>query len=150
MQKLNLPRYDFKFSDEGGRRTIFDPFRKKYVLLTPEEWVRQSFVRYLTEEKDYPASLIMTEQALHLNRMIKRCDVIVHKPAGNPVLLIECKAPGVQITGDSFDQVSRYNIVFRVKYLMVTNGLKHYCCRVDFESRQLEFLNDLPCYGELD
>jgi len=150
VQKLNLPAYDFNIKQEDGRKTIYDPFRKKHVLLTPEEWVRQSFARYLTEEKGYPASLMMTEFTLHLNKMVKRCDLVVHKPAGTPVVLIECKAPGISIKGDTFDQVSRYNLVFRVKYLFVTNGLQHFGCRIDFNSRSVEFLRDIPVYGDLD
>lgn len=150
VQKLNLPTYDFKIKQESGKEFIYDVFRKKYLLLTPEEWVRQSFARYLIEEKGYPASLMMTEHRLHLNKTVKRCDILVHKPAGKPAVLVECKAPGIAISGDTFDQIARYNLVFKVKYLLVSNGLKHYCCEVDFESKKVEFMEEIPTYGELD
>ena len=150
VQKLNLPTYDFTLKQESGKQFIFDRFRKRYLLLTPEEWVRQSFARYLIEEKGYPASLMMTEQTLHLNKTVKRCDILVHKPAGKPAVLIECKAPGINISGETFDQIARYNLVFRVKYLIVSNGLKHYCCYVDFQSKKVEFLDDIPTFDELD
>ena len=119
MQKLNLPEYAFKYRLQEDKQYVFDIFRKKYLLLTPEEEVRQRFARYLIEEKGYPASLIMTEYSLKLNEMTRRCDILVHKPAGNAAVLVECKAPGVKISNETFDQAARYNMVFRVKYLMV-------------------------------
>ena len=119
-------------------------------MLTPEEEVRQRFARYLMEEKGYPASLIMTEYALKLNEMIRRCDILVHKPAGKPAVLVECKAPNIKISKATFDQAARYNMVFRVKYLMVTNGMKHYCCFVDFESQKVHFMDEIPSYDTLE
>ena len=150
MQKLNLPAYDFQSRVEDGKRYILDIYRKKYVLLTPEEEVRQRFARYLVEEKGYPASLMMTEFSLKLNEMTRRCDILVHKPAGEPAVLVECKAPGVKISRETFDQAARYNMVFRVKYMMVSNGLKHYCCYIDFENRKVSFLEEIPSYEALD
>ena len=150
MQKLNLPAYEFRTRDEDGKRFILDMFRMKYVLLTPEEEVRQRFARYLVEEKGYPASLMLTEHSMKLNEMTKRCDILVHKPAGNPAVLVECKAPGVKISGATFDQVARYNLVFRVRYLMVTNGIKHFCCQVNFENRKVDFLSEIPGFEQLD
>jgi hypothetical protein len=150
MRKLNLPDYEFKLREEDGKQFVLDIFRKKYVLLTPEEEVRQRFAQYLIRGKDYPASLMMTEVSMQLNKMIKRCDILVHKPAGKPAVLVECKAPEVKITRATFDQAARYNMVFRVKYLMVTNGLKHYCCYVDFEHQKVAFLDEIPDYGELE
>jgi len=149
MRKLNLPAYDFRYRTEGENRLVLDVYRKRFVRLTPEEEVRQRFARYLVEEKGFPASLVMTEYALKLNKMSRRCDILVHKPAGQPALLVECKAPEVSIRQDTFDQVARYNLAFRVRYLMVTNGLKHYCCRVDFESGKITFLSDIPSYEEI-
>ena len=149
MQKLNLPEYDFQQRMEDGKHYVLDVFRKRYVMMTPEEEVRQRFSRYLVEEKEYPASLIMTEYSLKLNEMIRRCDILVHKPAGNPVVLVECKAPSVKISQETFDQAARYNLVFRVKTLMVTNGLKHYCCQVDFKTEKIKFLSEIPAYAEL-
>ncbi len=150
MRILNLPVYDFQHLEEDGKQFILDRYRKKYVMLTPEEEVRQRFARYLIEEKGYPASLMMTEYSLKFNEMIRRCDILVHKPAGKPAVLVECKAPEVKISNDTFDQIARYNMVFRVKYLMVTNGLKHYCCHMDFENRKVNFLGEIPTYKSLD
>lgn len=149
MQLLNLPHYDFKTRVENDKTYIFDPFRAKYLILTPEENVRQHFARYLIEELDYPASLMMSEHALSLNKMKKRCDLIVFNTSGEAVVLVECKAPEVKIGQSVFDQVARYNQVFKVSYLMVTNGLKHYCCKIDFSSGDIEFLKKMPHFGEL-
>jgi hypothetical protein len=128
---------------------VLDVYRKRFVKLTPEEEVRQRFARYLVEEKGFPASLIMTEYSLKLNKLTRRCDILVHKPAGHPALLVECKAPEVSISQASFDQVARYNLAFRVRYLIVTNGLKHYCCQLDFETERIEFLQEIPSYEAL-
>ncbi len=138
-------------SNAAGRENSLSSieFRKKYVLLTPEEEVRQRFARYLATERGYPVSLIRTEYTLHLNGMVRRCDILVDKPAGTPCILVECKAPRVKISRETFDQAARYNMVFRVRYLMVTNGLKHYCCRLDFLSRKVEFLENIPDYMEI-
>ncbi len=125
---------------------MLDVYRKRFVMLTPEEEVRQRFARYLVEEKGFPASLVMTEYSLKLNKMSRRCDILVHKPAGNPAVLVECKAPEVKITQAVFDQAARYNLEFKVKYLMVTNGIKHYCCEIDFENEKVNFLSELPNY----
>lgn len=149
MQILNLPSYDFKTRVEDGKKYIFDPFRLKYLMLTPEENVRQHFARYLIEELSYPATLMMSEKSLTLNKMSKRCDLIAFDRSGTPLVLIECKAPEVKIAQAVFDQVARYNQVFKVSYLMVSNGLKHYCCKIDFESEKIDFLKSMPRYEEL-
>jgi hypothetical protein len=149
MRKLNLPEYDFQQRVRDGKPYILDVFRKKYVVLTPEEEVRQRFARYLMEEKGYPGSLIQTEYALKLNEMTRRCDILVHKPAGSPAVLVECKAPEVRINRETFDQAARYNMVFRVRYLMVTNGLKHYCCFIDFDAQRVRFMEEIPEYASL-
>jgi hypothetical protein len=149
MRKLNLPAYDFKYRTEGEMTLVLDVYRKRFVKLTPEEEVRQRFARYLVEEKGFPASLVMTEYSLKLNKLSRRCDILVHKPAGHPALLVECKAPEVSISQATFDQVARYNLAFRVSYLIVTNGLKHYCCQIDFKTEKIEFLSEIPAYAEL-
>jgi len=149
MRKLNLPAYEFKYRTEGENLFVLDVYRKRFVKLTPEEEVRQRFARYLVEEKGYPASLILTEYALKLNKLSRRCDILVHKPAGHPALLVECKAPEVSISQATFDQVARYNLAFRVSYLIVTNGLKHYCCLIDFETEEIRFLSEIPAYEAL-
>jgi len=146
MQKLNLPHYDLKLKRQDGKAMVFDPFRSKYLVLTPEENVRQHFAQYLIQEKGFPAALMMTEYSLSLNTMKKRCDIIVFNTSRQPVLLVECKSPDVNITQDVFDQVARYNIVFRVNYLIVSNGLKHYCCKVNFDSGRIDFLSEIPAY----
>ncbi len=148
MQKLNLPSYDFRQrEDEEGRPQIYDPFRKRYVRLTPEEWVRQHFARYLCEERGYPCSGMMTEVALKLNRMSRRCDILVYDRKGSPLILVECKAPGVRITEDTFDQAARYNMVFRVSWLIITNGMQHYCCFVDFDKQKVSFVDEIPAFS---
>ena len=149
MQKLNLPEYDLKLKTQSGRTMVFDPFRSKHLVMTPEELVRQLFARYLVEEKDYPASLMATEYSLTLNKMSKRCDILVFNRDGKPLVLVECKSPDVSIGREVFDQVARYNMVFRVEYLLITNGLKHYCCRVDHQLGTVEFLDDIPVYAAL-
>lgn len=149
MQKLNLPEYDLKLKTESGRTMVFDPFRSKYLVMTPEEQVRQLFARYLVEEKQYPSSLMATEYALTLNKMSKRCDILVFDRNGTPLVLVECKSPDVSIGREVFDQVARYNMVFKVAYLLITNGLKHYCCRVDHGAGSVEFLDNIPAYAEL-
>jgi len=149
MRKLNLPAYEFRYKTEGEMHFVLDVYRKRFVKLTPEEEVRQRFARYLVEEKGYPASLIMTEYSLKLNKLSRRCDILVHKPAGHPALLVECKAPEVKISQASFDQVARYNLAFKVSYLIVTNGLKHYCCQIDFETEKITFLKEIPAYESL-
>lgn len=149
MQKLNLPLYDFKLLEKNGKTMIFDPFRAKYLLLTPEENVRQHFARFLIEKKKFPASLMMTEYALSLNKMTKRCDIIIFNRNREAVALVECKSPDVKISQEVFDQVARYNIVFKVRYLMVSNGLKHFCCKIDFNTNKVEFLSEIPEFNSI-
>lgn len=149
MQQLNLPTYSFKIKSAGERKQIFDEIRKKYVALTPEEWVRQNFIRYLIYEKQFPASLIAIEMALKYNRMKKRGDVVIYNKSGEPVVIVECKAPDVKITQDAFDQIARYNMALKVKYLIVTNGLIHYCCLMDYEKKSYAFLEEIPLYKNI-
>lgn len=150
MQKLNLPDYEHRVRKTNGEGTeIFDPIRRKFVALTPEEWVRQNFVRYLIEQKGMPQTLIGVEVALTLNTMQRRSDVVVYSRNGVPLLAVECKAATVKITQDTFDQLTRYNLVLQVPYLVVTNGLAHYCCKVDFEAQSYLFLKDIPDYESI-
>ena len=146
MQPLNLPKTDLKIVKKNERRTIFDPFRRKYVTLTPEEWVRQHFVHYLVEHKGYPASIIANEVALELNGTKKRCDTVIYDNEAQPLMIIEYKASSVEITQEVFNQISRYNIKLRVKWLIVSNGLQHYCCRVDYDGMHYCFVPDIPTY----
>ena len=146
MQALNLPQYAFKLKELGSSTQIFDAIRKKYVALTPEEWVRQNFLQYLIQDKNFPASLIAVEAGLKYNQMQKRTDVLVYNKLGNPYLMVECKAPEVKITQDAFDQIARYNMVFKVKYLVVTNGLNHFCCQMDYTTNTYQYLEQVPFF----
>jgi len=149
MQQLNLPQYPIKLKEEKGTKYIFDPIRKKYLVLLPEEWVRQNFIQYLINEKSFPSTLIAIEKGLKLNELQKRADIVIYDNKGQPIVLIECKAPKVKINQEVFEQVARYNIVFKVPYLVVTNGIEHYCAKVNFESNSFEFLKELPVYNSL-
>ncbi|MBN2522432.1 MAG: type I restriction enzyme HsdR N-terminal domain-containing protein [Bacteroidales bacterium] len=149
MKKLNLPEYSFKITSEDTRLFIYDTFRKKKVLLTPEEWVRQNILMFLVREKKYPASLISIESGIKVNRLMKRYDALVYNLHGNPVMLIECKAPGVGIHQDTFDQISSYNLSVTAKFLLVSNGIKHYCCRLNKTGNSYDFLEEIPFFHEL-
>jgi hypothetical protein len=149
LQPLQLPPYPFKITDDNGKLTLFDDIRKKHILLTPEEWVRQHFVQYLINQKGYPKSLIKLEGGLKLHGKARRTDIVVFNNEGERILLIECKAPSVNIDQKVFDQVARYNMVHKVGLLAVSNGLKHYYCRINFESRDYKFIEELPSYGEI-
>jgi len=144
MQKLNFPVYSFRLKNSENKVSIFDQIRKKFILLTPEEWVRQHTVEYLIKEKKYPLSYINVEKLIKINDRNKRYDVVVFNPSGEIFLLIECKAPEISISQSTFDQIARYNLVLKAKYLMVTNGLNHYFCQMDIEKERYNFLKDLP------
>ncbi len=146
MLSLNLPTYQFKIKNTENKTFIFDKFRKKYVILTPEEWVRQHFLQYLLSEKNYPISLIAVEKQLIINDLKKRFDILIFDTTGLPYIIIECKAPSVKITQDTFDQIARYNLKLKAQFLVVTNGLQHYYCRLDHDNQQYIFLEDFPSY----
>ncbi|MAP54664.1 type I restriction enzyme HsdR N-terminal domain-containing protein [Altibacter sp.] len=146
MLKLNFPGYSFRFKSNENKPLIFDQIRKKFVVLTPEEWVRQHVVRYLLSEKKYPASHINVEKQLKLNDTIKRYDIVVFKPDGSIHLIVECKAPTVAITQETFDQIARYNLVLEAEFLLVTNGLNHYYCKLDYNAKRYDFLENIPSY----
>lgn len=146
---LNLPVYSFNIKVKGGKEHIFDAFRQKWVVLTPEEWVRQNFIRYLVEEKHYPDSLISVEQTIRFNQMNFRSDAIIYSRTGRPLVIIECKAPDIKISQQAFDQIVRYNFDLKVNYLIVTNGMNHYCCRIDENNFTYTFLTKIPDYNEL-
>jgi len=149
MKGLNIPTYSLKIKSEKGLGYVYDQFRKKYVRLTPEEWVRQNFAHYLVNEKAYPASRLVIEKSLRVNKMIKRCDMVVYNDMGNPVMMVECKSPDIDIGQDTFEQVSIYNISFSLEYLIITNGIKHYCCRIDFDTSEVLFLKEIPEYSSI-
>ena len=144
---LNLPAYDAKISEENGKLRIFDPLRKFHVTLTPEEWVRQHFVNYLVNHKGYPTTLTANEVAIKLNDTSRRCDTVVYDKQLQPKVIVEYKAPTVKITKDVFAQISRYNLILKVDYLIVSNGLQHYCCKMDYEKQSFNFMQEIPEYS---
>lgn len=144
MQQLNFPSYSFRFKNSENKVAIFDEIRKKFILLTPEEWVRQNTIQFILQEKKYPKSYLNVEKIIKINDLIKRYDIVVFQPNGKIFLLIECKAPEVSITQNTFDQIARYNLSLKAEYLMVTNGLNHYFCQMDFEKEEYVFLKELP------
>jgi predicted type IV restriction endonuclease len=146
MQQLDFYSYRFRLKNSENKVSIFDEIRKKFILLTPEEWVRQHVIRFLLEEKKYPKSLINVEKVLKVNGITKRYDVVVFKSDGSIDVLIECKAPQIKIAQDTFDQIARYNMTMKADYLMVTNGMNHYFCQMDFENEKYLFLPELPEY----
>ena len=144
MQELNFPKYTFRFKSSENKLAVFDEIRKKFILLTPEEWVRQNVVQFLLNEKKYPKSLTNVEKVIKVNDLTKRYDVVVYNSDGSIFLLVECKAPNIKITQETFNQIARYNLVLKAEHLMVTNGLKHYFCKMDFQNEKYVFLEDLP------
>ncbi|SNR16882.1 type I restriction enzyme HsdR N-terminal domain-containing protein [Tenacibaculum jejuense] len=146
MQKLNLPSYTFKIKSNEKHYLIFDEIRKKYIVLTPEEWVRQHFVQLLIQEKKYPVSLIAIEKQLVINNLKKRSDILIFNSNGTPDIIVECKAPSIKITQDTFDQIARYNLKLNAKYLIVTNGIEHYYCIMNTKDENYTFLRDIPEY----
>ena len=146
MQDLNFPSYTFRLKNSENNTHIFDVTRKKFVVLQPEEWVRQHCIHFLTNEKKYPISLINVEKVVHINGLNKRYDVVVYNPDGSIHLIIECKAPKVKISQPAFDQIARYNLALKASFLMVTNGLNHYFCTMDHRLSAYNFLEDLPNY----
>jgi len=149
MQELNLPSYPFRLKKENEQFQIFDEIRKKYVALTPEEWVRQHFIMFLVQEKQVPASLMILEKNIIMNTMSRRPDILVHNKQGEPVMIVECKAPEIEISQDAFDQIARYNSVIAAPYLTVTNGMRHYCCLMNERENTYRFLEDIPSYDEM-
>ena len=147
--RLNLPEYDFKIKKRDDTYVIYDLLRKRYVALTSEEWVRQNFVQYLINERNFPIALMANEVSLNQNGIKRRCDTLVANRLGHPFVIVEYKAPKVQVTQTTFDQIVRYNMVLHAQYLIVSNGLTHYCCKIDYETNSYSFLNDIPDYSEL-
>ena len=147
MVKLNFPNFDFSFKSKENKSFIFDPVRKKWLVLTSEEWVRQHCIQFLLKIKSVPMGFIQVEKKINVNGTKKRYDLVVFKPDLSIDLLVECKAPGVEITQKTFDQIARYNLVLKSDYLMLTNGINHFFCKMDFEKGQYLFLQDLPIYN---
>lgn len=149
MYRLNLPQYEIKIGGESERPTIFDVLRRKYVALTPEEWVRQHFIHFLVEHKGYPSALLANEIELRVGEKHLRCDSILYNKVLQPRMIIEYKAPTVKIGQKVFDQISTYNLILHVDYLIVSNGLEHYCCKMDYDHEKYLFLREIPEYENL-
>ncbi|NPD44766.1 MULTISPECIES: type I restriction enzyme HsdR N-terminal domain-containing protein [unclassified Lentimicrobium] len=149
LNRFNLPSKKLRLRQNEGKVEVFDVLRKKWLILTPEEEVRQLFVHYMMEEKKYPAGLLALEYSLKVNSLKRRADVVAFNHFGHPLLLVECKAPSVKIDQKVFDQIARYNLSMKVDYLIVTNGLEHFCCQLDFQNQKYYFLQDIPSYDEI-
>ncbi len=148
--RLNLPPADLRLLREDGHLKVFDSLRHKYVVLTPEEYVRQHFVAWMTSALRYPESLMANEVGIELNGTRRRCDTVVFRQDSTPLMIIEYKAPGIEITQDVFDQIVRYNMVLKARYLVVSNGIRHYCCRIDYENDTYHFIPGVPDYMKLN
>ena len=149
MLSLNLPVFEAKVTRKGGKTVIFDVIRRRYVALTPEEWVRQHFVHFLLNHKGYPQALMANEVQLQLNGTKKRCDTVLYRRNLTAQMIVEYKAPDIEITQAVFDQITRYNMVLKVDYLVVSNGIQHYCCRINYENNSYAFLPDIAGYQYL-
>jgi type I site-specific restriction-modification system R (restriction) subunit len=149
MEPLNLPTYSFRLKEDRGKNYIFDEIRRRFVLLTPEEWVRQHIVNFLVTLKNFPRALISIEKGFHQNRNRQRYDLLIYSHLGTPLMIVECKAPGIEINQHVFDQAGRYNNIHKANYMLITNGMKHYCCAIHTDKRQYSFLNDIPDYRDL-
>ncbi|MBD5270594.1 MAG: type I restriction enzyme HsdR N-terminal domain-containing protein [Bacteroides sp.] len=147
--RLNLPAITLRIQEDQGRLKVFDPLRKKYVVLTPEEHVRQHFTGWMRQDLHYPASIMANEIGIEVNGTRKRCDTVVFGPDGRPLMIVEFKAPEVTVTQDTFDQIVRYNMTLRARYLVVSNGMRHYCCVIDYKSNSYQFIPELPDYDAI-
>ena len=146
MPQLNLPNVALKTKLVEGTMQVFDAVRKKYLVLTPEEWVRQHFIHYLNSEKKYPLGLMGVEQMVKYNEQSARADIVLYNTEGKPNMIVECKAPNVKITQDSFNQIAKYNFQLRVELLVVTNGLQHFCCKMDYNKNEIKFVEEIPSF----
>ena len=146
---LNLPSFDINIAQRNGRPTVFDPLRRRFVALTPEEWVRQHFVNYLVQHLHYPAGLMANEVELTVGDKHLRCDTLLYNKDMQPQMIIEYKAPHIALTQKVFDQITAYNLLLHVDYLVVSNGMEHLCCQMDYDNRRYVFLPNIPDYNQL-
>jgi len=149
LKELNLPAYSFRISEKDGSEMILDPLRRKFIKLTPEEWVRQHFIQYLINQGGYPSGLMGVEVMFMLNKLKRRVDILVHNRSGMPVMIVECKAPDIKLDEAVFEQIATYNFKYKVPYLIVTNGIHHYACKFDHELMKFEYLLVIPVYEDL-
>lgn len=141
-----LPNVALKTKSVEGTIQVFDVIRKKYFVLTSEEWVRQHFIHYLNNEKNYPMGLMGVEKMIKYNALKTRADIVLYTREGKAKMIVECKAPNIKITQDTFNQIAKYNFKLKVEYLVVTNGIQHFCCRMDYENNSISFLDDIPTF----
>ena len=149
MLALNLPKTELKVISKDGKQQVFDVLRRRFVVLTPEEWVRQQFVHFLIRHKGYPAECIGNEVSITLGATKKRCDTVIYGNHAEPLMVIEYKSPNVEITQKVFEQICRYNIKMKVEWLVVSNGLQHYCTRIDYENGTYQFVEDIPAFTSI-
>jgi hypothetical protein len=149
MQKLNLPVYPFRIVEKFGKSVIFDEIRRRWIILTPEEWVRQNFLKFFVRERHYPGSLMAIEKKVMINGLPQRFDLLIHSRQGKPLLIAEFKGPEVAINQEVFDQAVRYNSILLAPYYLISNGISHFVCKVDFEKMTTEYLNDIPYFEQL-
>ena len=149
MIRLNLPEYEINVVERDGKRMIFDFLRRKYVALTPEEWVRQHFTHFLVSQKGYPKTLLANEAQLQIGDKHLRCDTVLYNKEMQPLMIVEYKAPQIQLQQKTFDQIAAYNLLLHADYLVVSNGLQHYCCQMVYEQRTYRFLTEIPDYSTL-
>lgn len=149
MIRLNLPSFKIKLSGTIQKPMIYDILRRKHVALTPEEWVRQHFIHYMIECKSYPASLMANEVSLKYASKSLRADTVLYNRSLKPIMIMEYKAPDIAITRNVFDQISAYNLLLHVDYLIMSNGMQHYCCKMDYDRRSYTFLTDIPDYPDI-
>ena len=143
---LNLPAYELKLDAKDDEVMVYDPIRDKWLVLTPEEFVRQHFVKWMINDLGYPLSLMANETTININGTSKRCDTVVFDHKGEPMMIVEYKAPHVKITQETFDQIVRYNMNLKARYLVVSNGLRHYCCVIDYVGNTYNFIPVIPPY----
>tara|TARA_B100001971_G_C17919111_1_gene396817 strand:- start:20 stop:466 length:447 start_codon:yes stop_codon:yes gene_type:complete len=146
MPQLMLPKAALKIKLVEGTTQVFDIVRKKYFVLTPEEWVRQHFIHFLNIEKRYPLGLMRVEKIIKYNNLRTRADIVLYNTDGKPNMIVECKAPNVKITQDSFNQIAKYNFQLRSEFLVVTNGLQHFCCKMEYKRNEIKFVEDIPSF----
>jgi len=149
MESLNLPTYFFRIKEDNGKKYIFDEIRRRFVRLTSEEWVRQHMVNFLVTKKHYPLALISVEKGFESNRRKQRFDLLLFDRKGEPLMIVECKAPEVEINQQVFDQTGRYNNMYKAPFMLITNGLKHYCCQINKATRQYRFLHEIPDFTDI-
>lgn len=149
MEALNLPDFTNQLKSDSAKNIIYDSFRKKHVALTPEEWVRQNFLMFMFTVLNYPAGLLSVEMSIELNKLKRRCDIVAFNHQAQPKLIVECKATSIKINQQTFNQIATYNLKLKVDYLVITNGLEHYCCKMDYKNNTYSYLEKIPKFEEL-